>query len=122
MGMKAKVALCGSVLAFVVLVSQASGILKGTYHAVRPYADRATEIVLAGWQYDRLTSELRDINEQIRRLDAKKKLLEVPTHSTPRGKQLHPDDQYFLNRLHRDKMKLEKALNYIDQTQMPYSK
>jgi hypothetical protein len=122
MGMKARVALCGSVLAFVVLVSQASGILKGTYHAVRPYADRATEIVLAGWQYDRLTSELRDINEQIRRLDAQKKLLAVPTRSDPRGKQLHPDDQYFLNRLYRDKLKLEKALNYIDQTQMPYAK
>ncbi len=71
MGMKGRIALCGSVLAFLVLVSQASGILRGTYHAVRPYADRATEIVLAGWQYDRAVAELRDVNEQIRRLEQK---------------------------------------------------
>ncbi len=122
MGVKARIALVGSVLAFLVLVSQASGVLKGTYHYVRPYAERATEIVVAGWQYDRLISELRDVNEQIRRLEAQKKLLALPSEKHPRGRSLHPDDQYFLQRLYRDKAKIERALKHIDATQMPYAK
>lgn len=122
MGIKGRVALCGSVLAFLVLVSQASGILKGTYHAVRPYADRATEIVLAGWQYDRAVAELRDVNEQIRRLEQKKKVLAAPTRQHPRGQDLSKDDRYFLSVLYRDKDTITKALKYIDTTQRPYAK
>jgi hypothetical protein len=122
MGLKGRVALVGSILAFLVLASQASGILRVTYHKVRPYADRATEIVLAGWQYDRALSELRDIKEKIRRLENKRKVLAVPTKKHPRGRTLHEDDQYFLDRLYRDKKKVEKTLQYIDQTQMPYAK
>lgn len=122
MGMKGRIALVGSVLAFLVLVSQASGILKGTYHAVRPYADRATEIVLAGWQYDRAVAELRDVNEQIRRLEQKKKVLAAPTKQHPRGLGLSKDDKYFLSVLYRDKDSIQKALRYIDATQRPYAK
>lgn len=122
MGMKGRIALCGSVLAFLLLVSQASGILKGTYHAVRPYADRATEIVLAGWQYDRAVAELRDVNEQIRRLEQKKKVLAATTRQHPQGLDLSKDDKYFLSVLYRDKDHIEKALKYIDATQRPYAK
>ena len=122
MGMKGRIALSGSVLAFLILASQASGILKGTYHAVRPYADRATEIVLAGWQYDRAIAELRDVNEQIRRLEQKKKILAAPTRQHPRGQRLIPDDEFFLRTLYRDREKVQKALKYIDATQRPYAK
>ena len=122
MGMKGRIALSGSVLAFLILVSQASGVLRGTYHAVRPYADRATEIVLAGWQYDRAIAELRDVNEQIRRLEQKKKILAAPTRQHPRGRSLSEDDKFFLRTLYRDREKVEKALKYIDATQRPYAK
>ncbi len=122
MGIKARVALVGSLLAFLALAGQASGVLTGTYHWIRPYADRATEIVTAGWQYDRALSELRDINEQIRRLENKKKVLAVHTRQFPRGRRLHEDDSYFLNRLYRDRKKMEQMLKYIDQTQRPYAK
>ncbi len=122
MGLKARIAVVGSVLAFLVIASQASGVLTGTYHWMRPYADRATEIVTAGWQYDRALSELRDINEQIRRLENKKKVLAVHTRQFPRGRRLHEDDSYFLNRLYRDRKKMEQMLKYIDQTQRPYAK
>ena len=115
MTMKGKVALCGSVLALLLLVSQASGVLVGTYHAVRPYADRATEILVAGWQYDRAVSELRDVKEQIRRLEDKKKVLAIPTMKHPRGRGLSADDEYFLGRLYRDGQKIEKTLKYIAQ-------
>lgn len=120
--MPKKIALAGSLLALLVLVSQASGVLKGTYHAVRPYADRATEIVLAGWQYDRAVAELRSVNEQIRRLENKKKILAAPTAQHPRGRRLSADDEFFLRTLYRDREKLEKTLKYIDATQRPYSK
>lgn len=122
MGLKARVALVGSVLAFLVLASQASGVLSGGYHWIRPYADRATEIVMAGWQYDRAVSELRDINEQIRRLENKKKVLSTPTRKHPDGRRLSADDRYFLNRLFRDRDKVQKKLKYIDATQRPYAK
>ena len=122
MGMKARVALVGSILAFILLVSQAGGVLRTTYHTVRPYADKVTEVLVAGWQYDRAVSELRDISEQIRRLEAKKKILAVPSKQHPRGRRLNPDDTYFLQRLYRDKKKIENLLKYIDQTQMPYAK
>lgn len=122
MGMKSRVALCGSLLAFVVLVSQASGVLKASYHAVRPYADRATEILVSGWQYDRTKSELRDVNERIRRLEDKKKLLAVQTRQHPNGRDLTKDDHYSLGKLYRDQSKLEKILRHIDKTQMPYAK
>lgn len=122
MGPKARVALVGSVLAFLVLASQASGVLTGTYHWMRPYADRATEIVMAGWQYDRAVNELRDVTEQIRRLETLRKVLAVKTRDFPRGRQLSKDDEYFLGRLYRDKGEIEKKLKYIDQTQRPYAK
>lgn len=122
MGLKARVALIGSILAFLVLVSQASGILKATYHTVRPYADRATEILVSGWQYDRTRSELRDVNERIRRLEERKKILAIPTRQHPRGKTLHKDDVYELGKLYRDQRKLNQVLQYIDKTQRPYAK
>ncbi len=120
--MPKKIALAGSLLALLAVGGQASGVLTGAYHFARPYADRATEIVLAGWQYDRAVSELRDVNEQIRRLEEKKNVLAIPSRQHPRGRQLHPDDAYFLRRLYRDKERLQRMLKYIDQTQRPYAK
>ncbi len=120
--MKGRIALCGSVLAFIVFAGQASGVLTGAYHMVRPYADRTTEIVLAGWQYDRAVAELRGVNEQIRRLEQKKKVLAAPTRQRPRGQDLSKDDKYFLSVLYRDKDQIEKALKYINKTQRPYAK
>ncbi len=122
MGFKGRVALGGSVLAFFLLVSQASGILRATYDKVRPYAGRATEILVSGWQYDRARAELRDVNERIRRLNEKKKLRAIPTRQHPRGQDLSKDDQYQLDKLYRDQRKLEKTLQHIDKTQMPYVK
>ena len=111
MGLKARVALIGSLLALILVVSQASGILKATYHTVRPYADRATEILVSGWQYDRTRSELRDVNERIRRFEERKKILAIPTRKDPRGKSLHKDDLYELDKLYRDQRKLQQILN-----------
>lgn len=122
MGIKARIVLVGSVFAGIVFASQATGVLTGTYHAVRPYAERATEVVLAGWQYDRALSELRDVKESIRRLENKKKRLAATTRQHPRGQRLNKDDDYFLDRLYRDRKRLEKMLKYIDQKQRPYAK
>lgn len=39
-----------------------------------PYASRITEVVVAGWQADRLSNDLRDIQSRIERLSVKKKI------------------------------------------------
>ena len=122
MGLKGKVALVGSVLAVLVIAGQATGVLAGVYDWIRPYAGRATEIIVSGWQYDRAKSELRDVNDRIRRLQERKKIVGIPTEKFPRGRDLSKDDEYELQKLYRDQGKLEKVLRYIDKTQMPYAK
>jgi len=75
-----------------------------------PYATRATEFVVAGWQADRVANDLRDIKARIERLEIKRKV-----HGSGFNFQDQKELEYWYNQYRVN----ENTLKQIDQTRSP---
>jgi hypothetical protein len=75
-----------------------------------PFASQTTEFVIAGWQSDRISNDLRDIKGRIERLEIKRK---VP------GMQFNVQDQRELDYWYGEYRRNEQTLKEIDSTRRP---
>lgn len=75
-----------------------------------PFARLSTELVVAGWQADRVNNDMRDIKGRIERLEIKKKLP---------GTVFNYQDQKELDYWYGEYKRNEEILKAIEQTRSP---
>lgn len=117
MTLKQKIVYSSTIVSAVLILfgAYAQGVSVGTEMVQRkfgrwPYANQATEFIVAGWQADRINNDLRDIKGRIERLEIKRK---VP------GTGFNFQDQKELDYWYGEYRRNEQILKQIDQTRRP---
>lgn len=110
MTLKNKLILLGSISAALIAIGGAMSLASNKIDQYRPWAIRETEMVVAGFQLDRFSSDARDIDARILRLEQKQKFY---------SRQWTQEDQAELNYWRNEKMKIQQRIDMIRQQQRP---
>lgn len=110
MTLKNKFILVGSVCTALIAVAGVLGMASNTVDEYRPWAIRETEMVVAGFQLDRFSSDQRDIDARILRLQQKQKFY---------SRQWTHEDQAELNYWLNERARLQQRMDIIRQQQRP---